>query len=205
MPARPGRQIGRAIGLLAIVVVLLACTVAFFVYTLHAPAALPYDATADAMLHSASTYLVLATVLFVCLLAAAFELVRLLRRMLATLDAMADTAGRIVAGDPSARTVSRDGCPADLSRFIEHFNSMTHSLKSTNPSDATAPVASSSRVTRTQLTELETRLDAIKVLATDADASSRDVLLQQVDALFRFVDDLQVAERQAPPIRAFPR
>ncbi|WP_175819176.1 histidine kinase [Burkholderia sp. BCC0419] len=205
LPARPGRQIGRAIGLGAIVVVLLACTVAFFVYTLHAPAALPHDATADAMLRSASTYLVLATVLFVCLLAAAFDLVRLLRRMLATLDAMADTAGRIVAGDPSARTVSRDGCPADLSRFIEHFNAMTHSMKSTNPSDATAPVASSSRVTRTQLAELETRLDAIKVLATDADAASRDALLQHVDELFRFVDDLQIAERQAPPIRAFPR
>ncbi len=203
--ARPGRQIGRALGLVAIVFVLLACTVAFFVHALHAPAALPHDASADAMLRSASTYLVLATALFACLLAAAFDLVRLIRRMLATLDAMADTAGRIVAGDPSARTVSRDGCPADLSRFIEHFNAMAHSMKLRNPSDATAAVANSSHVTRTRLAELETRLDAIKVLATDADAASRDALLQHVDELFRFVDDLQVTERQAPAIRVFPR
>ncbi|MEB2610701.1 histidine kinase [Burkholderia cenocepacia] len=179
---------------------------AFVVHALHAPAALPHDASADAMLRSASTYLVLATALFVCLLAAAFDLFRLLRCMLATLDAMADTAGRIVAGDPSARTVSRDGCPVDLSRFIGHFNAMTHSMKSTNPSDATATVASSSRVTLTQLAELETRLDAIKALATDdADASSRDALLQHVDALFRCVEDLQVTERQAPATRTFPR
>ncbi|AZQ54405.1 histidine kinase [Burkholderia cenocepacia] len=205
LPARPGRQIGRALGLVAIVVVLLACNVAFFIDALHAPAALPYGASADAMLRSASTYLVLATALFVCLLAAAFDLVRLIRRMLATLDAMAGTAGRIVAGDPSARTVSRDGCPADLSRFIEHFNAMAQSMKPRNPSDATAAVANGSHVTRTQLAELETRLDAIKVLATDADAASRDALLQHVDALFRFVDDLQVTERQAPAIRAFPR
>ena len=205
-PVRPGRQIGQTIGLAAIVVVLLVCTVAFVVHALHAPAALPHDASADAMLRSASTYLVLATALFVCLLAAAFDLFRLLRRMLATLDAMADTAGRIVAGDPSARTVSRDGCPADLARFIDHFNAMTHSMKSTNPSDATATVASSSRVTLTHLAELETRLDAIKALATDdADASSRDALLQHVDALFRCVEDLQVTERQAPAIRTFPR
>ncbi|MDR5666251.1 histidine kinase [Burkholderia cenocepacia] len=206
LPARPGRQIGQTIGLAAIVVVLLAGTVAFVVHALHAPAALPHDASADAMLRSASTYLVLATALFVCLLAAAFDLFRLLRRMLATLDAMADTAGRIVAGDPSARTVSRDGCPVDLSRFIGHFNAMPHSMKSTNPSDATATVASNSRVTLTQLAELETRLDAIKALATDdADASSRDALLQHVDALFRCVEDLQVTERQAPAIRTFPR
>ncbi|WP_175883504.1 histidine kinase [Burkholderia sp. BCC0044] len=206
LPARPGRQIGRALGLVAIVVVLLACTVAFFVHALHAPAALPHDASADGMRRNTSTYLVPATVLFVCLLAAAFDLVTLIRRMLATLDAMADTAGRIVAGDPSARTVSRDGCPADLSRFVEHFNVITHSMKSTNPSDATAAVASSSRVTRTQLAELETRLDAIKALATDdAGASSCDALLQHVDALFRLVDDLQISERQAPAIRALPR
>ncbi|MCA8377500.1 histidine kinase [Burkholderia cenocepacia] len=167
---------------------------------------MPHDASADAMLRSASTYLVLATALFVCLLAAAFDLFRLLRRMLATLDAMADTAGRIVAGDPLARTVSRDGCPADLARFIDHFNAMTHSMKSTNHSDATATVASNSRVTLTQLAELETRLDAIKALATDdADASSSDALLQHVDALFRCVEDLQVTERQAPAIRTFPR
>ncbi|WP_244106865.1 histidine kinase [Burkholderia cenocepacia] len=166
---------------------------------------MPHDASADAMLRSASTYLVLATALFVCLLAAAFDLFRLLRRMLATLDAMADTAGRIVASDPSARTVSCDGCPADLARFIDHFNAMTHSMKSTNPSDATATVASS-HVTLTHLAELETRLDAIKALATDdADASSRDALLQHVDALFRCVEDLQVTERQAPAIRTFPR
>ncbi|WP_260429967.1 histidine kinase [Burkholderia cenocepacia] len=205
LPARPGRQIGQAIGLAAIVVVLLVGTVAFVVHALHAPAALSHDATADAMRRSASTYLVLATALFVCLLAAAFDLFRLLRHMLATL-AMADTAGRIVAGDPSARTVSRDGCPADLARFIDHFNAMTHSMKSTNPSDATATVASSSRVTLTHLAELETRLDAIKALATDdADASSRDALLQHVDALFRCVEDLQVTERQVPAIRTFPR
>ncbi|WP_249182066.1 histidine kinase [Burkholderia cenocepacia] len=166
---------------------------------------MPHDASADAMLRSGSTYLMLATALFVCLLAAAFDLFRLLRRMLATLDAMADTAGRIVAGDPSARTVSRDGCPADLARFIDHFNAMTHSMKSTNPSDATATVASS-HVTLTHLAELETRLDAIKALATDdADASSRDALLQHVDALFRCVEDLQLTERQAPAIRTFPR
>lgn len=204
-PVRPGRQIGQTIGLAAIVVVLLAGTVAFVVHALHAPAALPHDASADAMLRSGSTYLMLATALFVCLLAAAFDLFRLLRRMLATLDAMADTAGRIVAGDPSARTVSRDGCPADLARFIDHFNAMTHSMKSTNPSDATATVASS-HVTLTHLAELETRLDAIKALATDdADASSRDALLQHVDALFRCVEDLQLTERQAPAIRTFPR
>ncbi|MCA8403972.1 histidine kinase [Burkholderia cenocepacia] len=184
---------------------LLVGTVAFVVHALHAPAALQHDETADAMLRSGSTYLMLATALFVCLLAAAFDLFRLLRRMLATLDAMADTAGRIVAGDPSARTVSRDGCPADLARFIDHFNAMTHSMKSTNPSDATATVASS-HVTLTHLAELETRLDAIKALATDdADASSRDALLQHVDALFRCVEDLQLTERQAPAIRTFPR
>jgi hypothetical protein len=205
LPARPGRQIGQALGLVAIVAVLLACTVACFVHAWHAPAALPHDAPADAMLRDASTYRVLATALFVCLLAAAFDLVRLIRRMLATLDAMADTAGRIVAGDPSARAVSRDGCPADLSRFVEHFNALTHSVKPANPSDATPTVASSDRVTRTRLAELETRLDAIKGLATDADAASRDALLQHVDELFRFVDDLQVAERQVAAIRAFPR
>ncbi|WP_244140699.1 histidine kinase [Burkholderia sp. BCC1047] len=166
---------------------------------------MPHDATADAMLRSASTYLVLATALFACLLAAAFDLVRLIRRMLATLDAMADTAGRIVAGDRSARSVSRDGCPADLARFVEHFNEMTHPMQSTNPPDAAATVAGRNRVTRTQLAELETRLDAIKVLATDADAASHDALLQHVDALFRCVEDLQVAERQAPAIRTFPR
>ncbi|WP_256976262.1 hypothetical protein [Burkholderia sp. AU28863] len=139
---------------------LLACIAAFFIYALHAPAALPHDAT-GAMLRSASTYLVLATALFACQLAAAFELVTLIRRMLAMLDATADTAGRIVAA--------------------------------------------SSRVSHTQLAELETRLDAIKVLATDADAASHNALLQHVDALFRFVEDLQAAERQAPAIRTFPR
>ncbi|KWO42346.1 histidine kinase [Burkholderia sp. MSMB1459WGS] len=205
LSARPGRQIGRAFGLAASVVVLLACTVAFFVHALHAPAALLRDATTDVMLRSASTYLVPATALFVCLLAAAFDLLRLIHRMLATLDAMADTAARTVAGDSSARTVSRAGCPADLSRFIEHFNAMTHSMKPANSSDATATFSGNSRVTRTRLAELETRLDAIRTLATDADASSRDALLRHVDALFRIVDDLQVAERQAPPIRAFPR
>ncbi|KVH04481.1 histidine kinase [Burkholderia anthina] len=205
LPARPGRQIGRAIGLAAIVVVLLACTVAFFVHALHAPAALPHDATADAMLRNAFTYVVLAAALSVCLLAAAFDLIRLIRRMLATLDAMADTVGRIVAGDSSARAVSVDGCPAGLSRFIEHFNAITHSMKPANPSDATATVATSSHVTRTQLAELATRLDTIKALAADTNAPSRDALLQHVDALFRFVDDLQAAERQAATIRAFPR
>ncbi|WP_227789662.1 MULTISPECIES: histidine kinase [unclassified Burkholderia] len=166
---------------------------------------MPHDAPAEAMLRGASTCLVPATVLFVCLLAAAFDLLRLIRHMLATLDAIADTAGRIVTGDPSARTVCRDGCPADLSRFIEHFNAMTHSMKPTNPSDATATVASNDHVTSTQLAELENRLDAIRTLATDADASSRDALLQHVDELFRFVDDLQVTERQARAIRALPR
>ncbi|WP_256121984.1 hypothetical protein [Burkholderia sp. A2] len=108
---------------------LLACIAAFFIYALHAPAALPHDAT-GAMLRSASTYLVLATALFACQLAAAFELVTLIRRMLAMLDAMADAAGRIVAA--------------------------------------------SSRVSHTQLAELETGLDAIKVFATDADVASHD-------------------------------
>ncbi|KGB94015.1 MULTISPECIES: hypothetical protein [Burkholderia] len=205
LSARPGRQIGRTFSLAASVAVLLACTVAFFVHALHAPAALPRDATADVMLHSASTYLVPATALFVCLLAAAFDLLRLIHHMLATLDAMADTAARTVAGDPSARTVSRDGCPADLSRFIEHFNAMTHPTKPANPSDATATAVGNSRVTRTRLAELETRLDAIRTLADNGDASSRDALLRHVDALFRIVDDLQVTERQAPSIRAFPR
>ncbi|HIH2657509.1 TPA: histidine kinase [Burkholderia cenocepacia] len=205
LPARPGRHIGRAIGTGALVVVLLACTVACFVYAVPTLAELPHDATAGAMIRSASPYLVPATVLFVCLLAAAFDLVRSIRRMLATLDAMADTAGRIVAGDPSARIISRDGCPADVARFIEHFNAMTHAMKRTNPSDATVTVASSSRVTRTRLAELETRLDAIRTLASDADAASRDALLQHVDALFRFVDDLQLAEREAAAIRVFPR
>lgn len=76
LPARPGRQIGQAIGLGAIVAVLTACTAAFLLYALRHPVALPHDATADAMIRHAATYLVLATVLFMCLLAAAFDLFR---------------------------------------------------------------------------------------------------------------------------------
>ncbi|WP_262390389.1 HAMP domain-containing sensor histidine kinase [Burkholderia arboris] len=195
LPARPGRHIGQTLGTGALVVVLIACTVAFFIYALHKPAALPHDATADEMIHSASTYLVLATALLVCLLTAAFDLVRLMRRTLRSLDAVAETARRIAAGDPPARAVSRDDCPADMSRFIEHFNAMTHRLKHAPSSNATAASGTTRHDMRMPLAELETRLDAIKALATGADASSHDALLHHVDGLFRLVDDLQVAER----------
>ncbi|WP_260434767.1 HAMP domain-containing sensor histidine kinase [Burkholderia sp. Bp8992] len=195
LPAKPGRQIGQAIGLGAIVAALIACTAAFLLYALRHPVALPHDATADAMIHDASPYLVLATVLFVCLLATAFDLFRQMRRTLAALDAVVDHTGRIVAGDLSARVVSRDGCMADLSRFIEDFNAMTHQLKYRIPSHPAAVAESNSRSMRTPLAELETRLEAIKALAHEDGTSSRDALLHQVDDLFRFVDDLEVAER----------
>lgn len=175
LPAKPGRQIGRAIGLGAIVAVLTAGTVAFLLDASRPPAALPYGAAAGALIRSASTYLVLATVLFVCLLAAAFDLFRQMRRTLAALDAVADNTARIVAGDLSVRAVSRDGCMADLSRFIKDFNAMADQLK---------PVSA-----------LETRLEAIKGLVDEADASSRDALLHHVDDLFRFVDAVRVAEQ----------
>ncbi|MCA8422659.1 sensor histidine kinase [Burkholderia seminalis] len=175
LPAKPGRQIGQAIGLGAIVAVLTACTVAFLLYASRHPATFPHDAAAGTMIGSASTYLMLATVLFVCLLAAAFDLFRQMRRTLAALDAMAADTARIAAGDRSARAISRDGCMSGLSRFIEDFNAMTHQLK--------------------HLRALETRLEAIKGLVDEADASSSDALLHHVDDLFRFVDDLQVAER----------
>ncbi|WP_321785893.1 hypothetical protein [Burkholderia pyrrocinia] len=60
--------------------------------------------------------------------------------------------------------------------------------------------------TRAPLAELETRLDEIRSLAAEADASSREALLHCVDGLFRFVDQLQAAEQlDAPVIRALPR
>ncbi|WP_322088676.1 HAMP domain-containing sensor histidine kinase [Burkholderia sp. BCC1999] len=195
LPARPGRHIGQTIGLGATVAVLTACTVAFLLDVLRHPVVLPHDAPAGAMIRNASTYLVLATVLFVCLLAAAFDLLRQMRRTLAALDAIADNTGRIAAGDMSVRVVSRDGCTADLSRFIEDFNAMTFQLKHRTPSRPATAAGSSSRSMRTPLAELESRLEAIKALANETGTSSRDALLHQVDGLFRFVDDLQVAEQ----------
>ncbi|WP_236654975.1 hypothetical protein [Burkholderia pyrrocinia] len=137
----------------------------------------------------------LATTLFLGLLAAAFDLFRLIRRTLGSLDSVAESAGRSVAGDPSAHAVSRDDCPTDMSRFIEDFNAMTVQLKHTTSFNATAAAASGSSDLLAPLAELETRLEEIKGLATEADASSREALLHRVDELFRLVDDLQVAEQ----------
>ncbi|WP_419687487.1 histidine kinase [Burkholderia theae] len=160
------------------------------------------------MLGNASTYLVLATVLFVGLLAAAFDLFRLMRRTLGSLDSVAESAGRIVAGDSSARAISRDGCPADMSRFIEDFNTMAVQLKHTTSSNAAADSTGggSGSEIHDPLAALETRLEEIKGLAAEADAESREALLHRIDGLFRFVDDLRLAEQpDTPAIRTLPR
>ncbi|WP_446900564.1 histidine kinase [Burkholderia sp. YIM B11467] len=154
----------------------------------------------------------LATVLFVGLLAAAFDLFRLMRRALGSLDSVAESAGRIVAGDSSARAISRDGCPADMSRFIEDFNTMAVQLKHTTSSNAAADSAGGGSDSGSEihdpLAALETRLEEIKGLAAeaDADAESREALLHRIDGLFRFVDDLRLAEQpDTPAIRTLPR
>ncbi|KML48831.1 histidine kinase [Burkholderia cepacia] len=209
-PARPGRQIGQAIGLSTIVVLLIGCTVACCIGALREPDTLPHDATADAMLGNASTYLALATVLFVGLLATAFDLFRLMRRTLGSLDSVAESAGRIVAGDSSARAISRDGCSTGMSRFIEDFNTMAVQLKHTTSFNATAASAVDDSEKHAPLAALETRLEEIKDLAADADAdadaASREALLHRIDGLFRFVDDLRLAEQpDTPAIRTLPR
>lgn len=205
-PARPGRQIGQAIGLSAIVVLLIGCTVACFIGALREPDALPHDATADAMTGNASTCVVLATALFVGLLAAAFDLFRLMRRTLGSLDSVAESASRIVAGDSSARAISRDGCPADMSRFIEDFNTMAVQLKHTIPFNVTDASTEGDSKMHAPLAALETRLEEITRLAAEADAVSREALLHRIDGLFRFVDDLRLAEQpDAPAIRTLPR
>ncbi|WP_423762543.1 histidine kinase [Burkholderia sp. NLJ2] len=192
--------------MLAIAVVLIACTVAFFICAWREPVALQHDATAGATIRNASTFLLFATALFACLLAAVFDLLTLIRRTLASLDSAADSAGRVVTGDFSAPAVSRDGCLTDMSRFIEDFNAMTIHLKHLTSFDAATAAAGSGNAMRAPLAELETRLEEIRGLATEADASSREALLHCVDGLFRFVDDLRVAEQpEAPPIRALPR
>ncbi|MGT0197215.1 MULTISPECIES: histidine kinase [Burkholderia] len=185
---------------------LIAGTGAFFICALREPVALPHDATADATIRNASTCLVLAAALFVGLLAAAFDLLRLIRRTLGSLDSVAESAGRVVIGDFSAHAVSRDGCLTDMSRFIENFNTMTIRLKPLTSFNAATAAAGGGNAMHARLAELETRLEEIRGLATEADASSREALLHCVDGLFRFVDDLRVAEQpEAPAIRALPR
>ncbi len=75
-PATRSRPIGMAIALLAIVVGMAAGTAALIVGALLHPLAWPRDA----LYHDASTYLVLATMLLVGLVAAAIDLARLIRR-----------------------------------------------------------------------------------------------------------------------------
>ncbi|GAU04953.1 hypothetical protein BSLA_02f2934 [Burkholderia stabilis] len=100
----------------------------------------------------------------------------------------------------------RHGCLTNTSRFIEDFNTMTIQLKHLTSFDAATAAAAGGNAMRAPLAELETRLEEIRGLATEADASSREALLHCVDGLFRFVDDLRVVEQpEAPPIRALPR
>ncbi|RKU03468.1 histidine kinase [Burkholderia sp. Nafp2/4-1b] len=186
-PAPPGRQLGRAIALLALVAGLAAGVGASIVDALQHPPELPRDA----LQHDAFTYPVLATLLLTGLLAAAADLCRLIRRTLDALDSAAHAAGRIVAGDLQVCAMSRNGGPRAMSQFIEDFNAMTVRLKHAT--------ADADRIAHAPLAELEVRLDEIRMLAAAAGDASDARLLHCIDDLFRLVDGLQAVERHDTP------
>ncbi|MEN2468422.1 hypothetical protein [Burkholderia sp. GS2Y] len=85
---------------------------------------------------------------------------------------------------------------------------MAVQLKHTTSFNATAASAVGDSEKHDPLAALETRLEEIKELAAEAeaDAESREALLHRIDGLFRFVDDLRLAEQpDTPAIRTLPR
>lgn len=195
-PATPGRHIGRAIALLALVAVLAGGIGVSIVDALRRPDELPRDA----LPHDAFTYPVLAALLLIGLLAAAVDLCRLIRRTLGALDSGAHAAERIGAGDLTVHALSRDGCPHAMSQFIEDFNAMTVRLEHATAFEATTSPDNAHRVARAPLVDLEVRLDEIRMRAAATGDASDARLLHCIDDLFRLVDDLQAIERHDTPM-----
>lgn len=194
-PATPGRHIGRAIALLALVAVLAGGIGISIADALRHPAELPRDA----LPHDAFTYPILATLLVIGLAAAAVDLCRLIRRTLDALDSAAHAAERIGAGDLTVHALSRDGCPHAMSQFIEDFNAMTLRIKHATAFEMMNSSANADCIARTPLAEVEARLGEIRMLTATAGDMPDARLLHCIDDLFRLVDHLQAVERHDTP------
>lgn len=130
----------------------------------------------------------------VCLLGLAFAIfsaVRLARRILQPLHAVAGAARRIAAGDLAARAVRGERQIGETGMLVDDFNVMAERLDRM-AKDMIVWNATIAHELRTPLTILRGRLQGIADGVFQADEATIRRLLGHVDALARLVEDLRV-------------
>lgn len=130
----------------------------------------------------------------VCLLGlgfAVFSAVRLARRILQPLHAVAGAARRIAAGDLDARAARDERQIGETGMLVDDFNGMAERLDRM-ARDVIVWNATIAHELRTPLTILRGRLQGIADGVFQADETTIRRLLGHVDALARLVEDLRV-------------
>lgn len=118
------------------------------------------------------------------------------RRLVPQLEAVAEAAARLAAGDLSARCDAVAGAAAETLMLAESFNAMAVSIERLQrlTTDSSAAIA---HELRTPLAILLGRLHGIREGIFTADHDSIASLVRQVEALGRIVDDLSVVSLAA--------
>jgi two-component system sensor histidine kinase BaeS len=134
------------------------------------------------------TTLAATAVIGVLLVVIATLVSRLLRSTTAPLDELIEAAGRVQAGDYSARVT--DSGPTELRSLARAFNQMSARLERTDAQHRTY-LADVSHELRTPLSVIQGQLEAVRDGVYPADEDHIEPALQQVAVLEHLVDDLR--------------
>ncbi|NDW04493.1 ATP-binding protein [Jiella pacifica] len=139
---------------------------------------------------TATDLAILGASILVALPVAAVVALRLARRILEPLEALARSARRIAEGDLSARASPGDRSLGEIATLIDDFNTMAQRLQDM-AADMALWNATIAHELRTPLTILKGRLQGMIDGVFDPDERSLRGLVLQVDSLARLVEDLR--------------
>jgi signal transduction histidine kinase len=115
---------------------------------------------------------------------------RTFRRTAVALDELGDAAGRVEAGDYSARVRESSMAPRPVRELARAFNAMTARLEA-NETQRRTLLADVSHELRTPLTVMQGNVEAILDGVHEADDAHLDAILDETRVLARLIDDLR--------------
>ncbi|HET9344603.1 MAG TPA: histidine kinase dimerization/phospho-acceptor domain-containing protein, partial [Candidatus Limnocylindrales bacterium] len=143
---------------------------------------------------SAGPFAILAQVLGVALLVGAVVglagAARTFRRSASTLDAILDAAGRVEAGDYTARVAEPDRAARPVRDLVAGFNAMAARLEASEHQRRTL-LADVSHELRTPLAVVQGNVEAILDGVHPADAEHLGAILEETRVLGRLVEDVR--------------
>lgn len=188
LPAGLGRQILLAMSAITVVAGLIVFFGTYLAYTVMIAFYPRLDTDGDWL--TLADLAILGLAILVTLPIAVLVALRLARRILQPLEALAQSARRIADGDLSARAQPGDRSLGETAALVDDFNTMAQRLQDM-AADMALWNATIAHELRTPLTILKGRLQGMIDGVFEPDERSLRGLVLQVDSLARLVEDLR--------------